>query len=238
MNSDSNLAMHLSLSRKMGPPILAIWRCVARYCADFPDILILWRISDTLTLRCSQQMLSRHIQIDQSAGQEQPVGVLVQTAVTDLVEVKYPLEDQERMLDLGPDSRLGAVLRAFRVRQSAVAAALLLDKVSRLRCMLADQLALSGIGRVTPDTGLPTVQQIAQQSGYRAHWLPWRLPNGSAWPRLSTPMWAFMPKYHGLPFFVWCISGSRFRSLFFVELGALMMVASTMVPVLTFRPFS
>ena len=31
-------------------------------------------------------------------------------------------------------------------------------------------------------------------------------------------------------FFAWCISGSRALSAFFVELGALMMVASTMVP--------
>ena len=31
-------------------------------------------------------------------------------------------------------------------------------------------------------------------------------------------------------FFVWCISQSRALSAFFVELGALMMIASTMVP--------
>jgi hypothetical protein len=31
---------------------------------------------------------------------------------------------------------------------------------------------------------------------------------------LSTPAWTFMPKYHWLPFLVWCISGSRFPSLF------------------------
>ena len=28
---------------------------------------------------------------------------------------------------------------------------------------------------------------------------------------LSTPLWTFIPKYHWLPFLVWCISGSRFR---------------------------
>jgi len=36
---------------------------------------------------------------------------------------------------------------------------------------------------------------------------------------------------------VWCISGSRALSTFFVELGALMRVASTMVPVPTFMPW-
>ena len=45
-----------------------------------------------------------------------------------------------------------------------------------------------------------------------------------------TPMWHFIPNFHSLPFFVWCISESRAFSAFLVELGALMMVASTMVP--------
>jgi hypothetical protein len=44
-------------------------------------------------------------------------------------------------------------------------------------------------------------------------------------------MCAFMPKCHWLPFFVWCISGSRSPVLFLVELGAAMSVASTTVPV-------
>ena len=47
-----------------------------------------------------------------------------------------------------------------------------------------------------------------------------------------TPMWHFIPNFHSLPFFVWCISGSRAFSAFLGELGALMMVASTMVPAL------
>ena len=34
----------------------------------------------------------------------------------------------------------------------------------------------------------------------------------------------------GVPFFVWCISGSRFFCAFLVELGAFMIVASTIVP--------
>src|SRR5437762_780962 len=46
----------------------------------------------------------------------------------------------------------------------------------------------------------------------------------------STPICAFMPKYQVLRFFVWLISGSRARSRFLVDGGALMMVASTIVP--------
>jgi hypothetical protein len=52
--------------------------------------------------------------------------------------------------------------------------------------------------------------------------------------RLSTWICAFMPKHHWLPFFVWCISGSRAFLAFLVEDGALMIVASTIVPVATF----
>jgi hypothetical protein len=45
-----------------------------------------------------------------------------------------------------------------------------------------------------------------------------------------------MPKYHVLPFRVCLISGSRVLVLFFVELGADMIVASTMVPCLRSMP--
>src|SRR3954447_22772934 len=46
----------------------------------------------------------------------------------------------------------------------------------------------------------------------------------------STPICAFIPKCHWLPFLVWCISGSRALLLFLVEGGAAMIVASTIVP--------
>jgi hypothetical protein len=46
----------------------------------------------------------------------------------------------------------------------------------------------------------------------------------------STPMCAFMPKYHWLPFFDERISGSRFCAPFFVDGDAAISVASTMVP--------
>jgi hypothetical protein len=49
-------------------------------------------------------------------------------------------------------------------------------------------------------------------------------------------MCAFMPKYHWLPFFVWCISGSRSPLAFLVELGAAISVASTTVPARSIKP--
>ncbi len=47
-----------------------------------------------------------------------------------------------------------------------------------------------------------------------------------------------MPKCHSLPFWLECISGSRFLSLFFVELGAAIKVASTAVPALSSKPWA
>jgi len=35
----------------------------------------------------------------------------------------------------------------------------------------------------------------------------------------STPICAFMPQYHSLPFFVWCMSPSRLCSAFLVDDG-------------------
>src|SRR4029077_12507478 len=49
-------------------------------------------------------------------------------------------------------------------------------------------------------------------------------------PRLSAPMCSFIPKCQFLPLRVCFISGSRVALAFLVELGAAMMVASTMVP--------
>ena len=46
----------------------------------------------------------------------------------------------------------------------------------------------------------------------------------------STPMCNFIPKYHWFPLRVWCISGSRALARFFVDDGALMILASTIVP--------
>jgi len=108
-------------------------------------------------------MSPRHVQIDQSAGHEQPVGVLVQTAVTDLVEAEDALEDEKRVFDLGADSRLGTVLRTLGVRQGLVAVAFLVRKILCSRGMLSDHPALPGVGRVAPDTSFLAMEQVGQQ---------------------------------------------------------------------------
>jgi uncharacterized delta-60 repeat protein len=58
----------------------------------------------------------------------------------------------------------------------------------------------------------------------------WAAVTTMVWTSLlsrSVPMWAFMPKCRWLPLRVWCISGSRFLSLFLVEGEAAMNLAST-----------
>ena len=52
----------------------------------------------------------------------------------------------------------------------------------------------------------------------------------------SAPMCTFIPKCHSFPFFTWCISGSRSPVRFFVDAGASMMLASTIVPSLSLSP--
>ena len=87
--------------------------------------------------------------------------------------------------------------------------------------------ALPGMLGIPPNLRLRAVQQF---TGPRHVMLVGRSRHGPCAPPpsgLSTPRWAFIPKYHCFPFFVWCISGSRARSLFFVEEGAARILAST-----------
>lgn len=56
--------------------------------------------------------------------------------------------------------------------------------------------------------------------------------------RRSVPTWAFIPKRHSREFFLPCfISGSRDFSAFFVDGGASMIVAFTIVPLLSSSRF-
>ncbi len=89
--------------------------------------------------------------------------------------------------------------------------------------------AISG---VSPNLFLLAVQKPIrrrQVATFMAVSFRWRVS-----PRGSVPTCSFIPKCHWFPFFVRCISGSR--SLFLVDDGAEMMVASTMVPFLSSPP--
>src|SRR6202007_2856624 len=182
-------------------------------------------------------MAARHEQIGQRASHEQAMGVLLQSAIAHLGKAEHPLDDADRMLDPGPHSGLGAVFPPLDLIDNTAVTVAANGEIPGLGRMLPDHRPLSAIDLVTPHTGLLPMQQLgrtvlsATLAGVAA----------TAWIsllRLSTPRCAFIPKYHWLPFFVWCISGSRALSAFLVEDGALMIVASTIVPAGTFIPLA
>ncbi len=88
-----------------------------RYSAGDPRYRAPRQISGARSLRGSQQRSSPHVQIHQSAGHEQPVGVLGPAPVTDLGETKEALEDQERVFEFGAYTRLVPIFRALTFRQ-------------------------------------------------------------------------------------------------------------------------
>jgi hypothetical protein len=148
------------------------------------------------------QMPARRVEIGQRRNHEQAMQVPLEPAVTHLGEAEHPLDDPDRMLDLGPNLRLGAVLGPLDLVYDAAMAIAAVDEVARPRSAFADHRPLAAIGLVAPHAGLVAVQQRGQYravgdiGGRRHHRLD----------RLSTPKCALMPKYHWLPFLVWGIS--------------------------------
>ena len=47
-------------------------------------------------------MAARHKQIGERAGHEQAVGVLLEPAIAHLGKAEHPLDDPDRMFDVGP----------------------------------------------------------------------------------------------------------------------------------------
>ena len=76
-----------------------------------------------------------------------------------------------------------------------------------------------------------------RRGGALRHPVHARVLRPGAWSRRHpTPMCAFMPKYHWLPFFDDVISGSRLPAAFFVDGEAAISVASTIVPPRSISP--
>src|SRR5690554_778534 len=193
------------------------------------------RISGAPTLH--GQVLLRPQQVGEGRQNMQAILVFLQSSIANLAVAKVTLDRQERVFDLRPNTGFES-----------------LDPVSDAGC-----------GQVRPPSWahrhLPVHRTIPvffalidpRVTGIPQTWRSSPCSNRSAtfrscslaavvsmlWisPRVSsTPMCIFMPKCHWLPLRVWCISGSRAFSRFLVELGASMMVASTIVPSLSIRP--
>ena len=73
---------------------------------------------------CAQQRSSHHGQIGQRTGDEQPVGVLGDTAVAHLGETEEALDHQKRMLDFGAHPRFVSILGPLHSTEHLVAARL------------------------------------------------------------------------------------------------------------------
>src|SRR6516162_11869529 len=107
-------------------------------------------------------MPARHEQIDERAGHEQAMSVLLEPAITYFDETKHSLDDPDRMLDFGPHLRFGAVFRPLGLVDHTAMAIAPVDEVSRSRCVLADHCPLTAVGLVAPHAGFVAVQQIGQ----------------------------------------------------------------------------
>src|SRR6266536_4073244 len=124
---------------------------------------VIARASDATLPLSSQQVTSRQVQIGQRGGHEQAVRILGQATITHLSKAEDALDDPDRVLDLGADARLGAVLGALLRRQVAVAATAALGEVFGLRRMLPNQFLLPGVTGVAVDPSLAAVQQVRQR---------------------------------------------------------------------------
>src|SRR5215472_3003335 len=194
-------------------------------------------VADTLRALATQEMAAHCEQIGQRAGHEEAMRVLLQSAIAHLGKAKHPLDDPDHMFNPGPHFGLGAVFHPLDLIDNTAVAVAAIGEIPGLGRALPDHRPLAAVSLITPYPGLIAVQQIGQHRavgdiGRRRHR---RVDQFGA---AVDPKCAFIPKYHWLPFFVWCIAGSRALSAFLVEDGALMIVASTIVPVATFSPFA
>jgi hypothetical protein len=126
------------------------------------------RLSGTIdgsVLRHAQESPSNQVQIGQRARHEQSVGVLIEPFVAGLGEAEDPLDDQERMLDFGPDARFGLVLRPLNFVDLAFASVAAVGHILCVRCTFPNGVTLTLVSRVAPDLGLVTVQQVGQAGG-------------------------------------------------------------------------
>src|ERR1700730_5052994 len=80
------------------------------WCIIFGICNLRWQIRQ-ITPTAAQQMPARHKQIGEGAGHEQAMGVLIEAAIAHLDETEHPLDDPDRMLDLGSYFGLVTVFR-------------------------------------------------------------------------------------------------------------------------------
>ena len=121
--------------------------------------------------------------------------VLLQSSVTHLHKSEFQLHDLKWVLHLRPHAGFRPILRPLLFVNPVLIPITTVSVVLRQGGALADHFGLSAIGLVTPYPGFFPMQQIRQHR---------RVPTLAAvatavWMilvLLSTPTWAFIPKYH------------------------------------------
>ena len=190
-------------------------------------------------------------EIDHRQHGEGAIGVLRQTAIAHLGKVPQPLERQERMLDLRAHTGFAPVRVPVGIGQGRIPVGALvgvqkrIQKVLRPRRNPLEPLPLRpapvGAVAIEPDSSPCNMFGTWWLSRYGFKSCTLAAVTLALWTRpirLSAPMCNFMPKCHSLPFFVWCISGSRAFLWFLVDGGAAIRVASTIVPPESFMPLA
>lgn len=203
---------------------------LARFRAPLP-------IVDALRPPSSEQVVSCDEQIRQGAGDEGPAGVLGDAAVAHLGEAEHALDHADGVLDAGAYPAACPFDPAIVLAQVPVASAAPLREVARPRCSSLDLLGASDLGRVAPHVRLLAVQELLDHVAVRDVGRGPSQRVNELGLSVHAHVRLHMPKCQSLPFRVWCISGSRSPWAFLVELGAAMMVASTIVPEETFKPW-
>ena len=163
------------------------------------------------------------------------VEVLGDTAISYFLETEASLDDPEGMLLVRTHARLTSIGFTIPIRQRSISVSALVGKVASMLGVMANDVALPSIRRVTVYTSLLAVKQSAQHRAVvhvcsgRCYAVDRSCPAIQADVRFhpEVPLIALLGLMHlGIAF--------AFRVL--VELGALMIVASTIVPVLILTP--
>ena len=102
------------------------------------------------------------IQVCQSAGCEQPVGILLQAAIAHLSEPEFELDHADHMLDTRTHPGLLAVPGALGPIHNTAVPVAPIGAAARLGSLLFDNLALALIRLVAPDIALLAMQQVTK----------------------------------------------------------------------------
>jgi hypothetical protein len=103
--------------------------------------------------------------------------VFLEPAVAHLGKAEHPLDDPDRMFDLGPHLRFGPVPGPLDRVDDATVSIAAVGEIPRPRRFPADHGALAAIGLIAPDAGFLAMQQFGEMFG---------LESGTASPSIGS----------------------------------------------------